>query len=177
MGDRPEIPRPLRRKLMVEAGHRCAIPTCRATSSLEANHIEEWSKVKEHAFENMIILCANCHGRYTKKEIDELAMKQYKANLSDINSRFSKLERRLIDRWAPIYREVGYLPNRVVTLPIYSELFVSGLVDAGYLEFAEKRGFADKGGKTLEPAIFEIYRWTNLGYGFLMSYLDAEELM
>lgn len=47
---------------MVEADHRCAIPTCRAVAPLVFEHIEDWAKVREHKFENMIVLCANCNG-------------------------------------------------------------------------------------------------------------------
>lgn len=79
---RPAIPRPLDRQVRVEEGHRCAIPTCRATASLEVHHIVPWSKVKEHVFENLILLCANCHGRVTKREIDTLSVKTYKTMLA-----------------------------------------------------------------------------------------------
>jgi hypothetical protein len=52
-----------RREGLVEAGHRCAIPTCRAAEPLEYEHIDDWAKVKKHEFANMIVLCRNCHGR------------------------------------------------------------------------------------------------------------------
>ena len=48
---------------MLEAGHRCAILTCRQIGPLQIEHIEDWARVKKHDFENMIVLCANCHGR------------------------------------------------------------------------------------------------------------------
>jgi 5-methylcytosine-specific restriction endonuclease McrA len=32
-------------------------------SSLEIEHIIEWANVLEHEFNNMIVLCATCHGR------------------------------------------------------------------------------------------------------------------
>ena len=59
---RPAIPRELERALFVEAGHRCAIPTCGAVAPPVIEHIDDWATVKEHRFENMIVLCANCHG-------------------------------------------------------------------------------------------------------------------
>ena len=94
---RPSIPAGLKRQVYTEAGHRCAIPTCRGTSSLEIHHIKPWSEVKEHKFENLILLCAVCHGRCTKGEIQTKDMEVYKANLFLLNSRYSSLERRLLE--------------------------------------------------------------------------------
>jgi len=87
---------------MIEAGHRCAIPTCRAVASLQIEHIEDWAKVRRHDFENMIVLCANCHGRKGNRngQIDRKALRQYKANLAVINSRYSDLERRVLEHLA-----------------------------------------------------------------------------
>ncbi len=87
------------RAVRVEAGHRCAIPTCRATSGLQIHHIEEWAKVREHSFENLILLCANCHARITAGEIDRRSVTAYKRNLSILASRYGDLERRVIDRF------------------------------------------------------------------------------
>ena len=94
---RPNIPRPLDRDVRTEAGHRCAIPTCRATSGLQIHHIEPWATVQEHTFENLILLCANCHSRVTNGEIDRLAIKQYKANLAVVMQRYGDLERRVLE--------------------------------------------------------------------------------
>ena len=58
---RSPIPADLQRSLMIEAGYRCAI--CKETSGLQIDHIIEWSEVREHKFENMIVLCAICHAR------------------------------------------------------------------------------------------------------------------
>src|SRR5690242_15797603 len=38
MANRPGIPRALQRQVLVEAGHRCSIPTCRQTP-VEIHHI------------------------------------------------------------------------------------------------------------------------------------------
>lgn len=84
--NRTKVPRPLARQLFVEAGHRCAIPTCRATP-LEIAHIVPWRRVKRHEFRNMIVLCPNCHTRFDRGDIDRQAMLQYKEllRLSDPN--------------------------------------------------------------------------------------------
>jgi hypothetical protein len=96
---RPPIPRALARQVLVEAGHRCAIPTCRQTP-VELHHIEPWSKVKEHTFENLIALCPTDHARATNGKIDRKAVRMYKQNLGVLNSRYGEAERRLLDTLA-----------------------------------------------------------------------------
>ncbi len=87
---RPEIPTAVTRAVLIEAGHRCAIPTCQATP-VEIAHIMPFAKTQDDAFENLIALCPTCHTRYDqKKEIDLLSMKQYKLNLSLLNNRLSR---------------------------------------------------------------------------------------
>jgi hypothetical protein len=93
---RPPVPRPLLREVLVEAGHRCAIPTCRATTT-EIAHIVPWSKVREHTFGNLIALCPNCHSRFDKGDIDRQSMLAYKRNLGLVSSRYGDAERRLLD--------------------------------------------------------------------------------
>ncbi len=97
---RPHINASLRREVFVEAGHRCAIPTCRGTSALEVAHIQPWSETRDHEFSNLIVLCAVCHTRYDAKEIDRKAMRQYKANLGLLNSRYGDFERRVLHLFA-----------------------------------------------------------------------------
>lgn len=83
---RPDIPMDLQRRLLVEAGHRCAIPGCGATEALEFAHIVPWRRVQVHEFENLIVLCANDHSRYDKNAIDRKAMLLYKSRLAGRDS-------------------------------------------------------------------------------------------
>jgi hypothetical protein len=77
---RPAVPRELRRQLLVEAGHRCAIHTCR-NWPLEIAHIVPWAEVRSHDFDNMIALCPTCHTRFDRGEISRLEMLEYKKAL------------------------------------------------------------------------------------------------
>lgn len=96
MTQRPPIPIALERAVKVEAGHRCAIPTCRYPR-VEIAHIVPWADVLEHQFENLIALCPNCHDLFDKdKKIDRRAMQIYKANLSLLNYRYGEFERRVL---------------------------------------------------------------------------------
>jgi hypothetical protein len=96
---RKAVPAEVKRAVLVEAGHRCAIPTCRA-STTEIAHIKPWSKVREHKFDNLIALCPTCHTRFDKGEIDRKSMLQYKANLGVINGRYGEIERRVLTLFA-----------------------------------------------------------------------------
>jgi len=87
--DRDTVPAEIRRKVLVEAGHRCAIPTCQATTT-EIAHINSWAQSQDNSFENLIALCPNCHTRYDqKREIDRKAMQMYKRALRSNNQRFT----------------------------------------------------------------------------------------
>lgn len=98
MENRPAIPTKLKRSVLVEAGHRCAIPTCRQTP-VELAHITPWSKVKEHTYENLIALCPTCHTRFDRGEIDKISIQQYKYNLALINDRYNNLEIRILENF------------------------------------------------------------------------------
>ena len=126
---RPEIPRELERALFIEAGHRCAIPTCRAVAPLVIEHIDDWATVREHKFENMIVLSANCHGLKGDgpRKLDRKALRQYKANLGVINSRYGGIERRALVFFAenPGVNEIS-LPGGLDILLLY--LIMDGLL-------------------------------------------------
>jgi hypothetical protein len=108
---RDSIPAEIKRAVLVEAGHRCAIPTCRATTT-EIAHIVPWAETKEHSFDNLIALCPNCHTRYDqKKEIDRKAMQMYKEALRPARQKFAEtillgqqeLELKVNPKWEPIF--------------------------------------------------------------------------
>jgi hypothetical protein len=80
---RRPLPSALARQIKVEAGHRCAIPTCRQWP-VEIAHIVPYRLVKTHSFDNLIALCPTCHMRYDNtKDIDQASMEQYKALLRE----------------------------------------------------------------------------------------------
>jgi hypothetical protein len=133
---RPQIPAQLKRDVLVEAGHRCAIPTCKATTT-EIAHIVPWSEVKEHKFENLIALCPTCHSRFDKGEIDRRAMRQYKANLGIINGRYGEIERRILT----LFAEDATI--NVIGMPLASDIAMMYLVRDGMFVrgFDQSQGF------------------------------------
>jgi hypothetical protein len=91
MQERPPIPADLKRRVLIEAGHRCAIPTCRFPTT-DIAHIQPWAKVKEHKYENLIALCPNCHRRADRGEIDIESLKIYKRILQRLTDRYDRFE-------------------------------------------------------------------------------------
>lgn len=164
MENRPAIPTKLKRSILIEAGHRCAIPTCRQTP-VELAHILPWSKVKEHAYENLIALCPTCHTRFDRGDIDKPSIQQYKANLALINDRYNNFEIRMLENF---HHNPG---ETEVKLPGGMGLMVSYLIKDGLLA------------KTEEVAIYfngvpshEVYSITDLGREFIAKWVSGREI-
>ncbi len=90
------IPAEIRRAVLLEAGHACAIPTCHFPAT-EFAHIEPFAVVKKHEVSNIVALCPNHHHLYDqRKAIDRKSMKTYKLKLQLLNNRYTKYELRLL---------------------------------------------------------------------------------
>jgi len=89
--ERAPISAELRRRVLLEAGHRCAIPTCRHID-VDVHHIVPWEQCKKHEYENLIALCPNCHRRAEQGHIDRKSLRAYKANLRLAHDKFSNFE-------------------------------------------------------------------------------------
>jgi hypothetical protein len=111
---RPPIPENLRRKVLVEAGHRCAIPTCRFPT-VEIAHIVPYSQVKKHEYENLIALCPNCHDRADKEEIDRKSLRIYKRILQRLTDRYERFELNVLNELR-IGRRVVIAGNMVLLI-------------------------------------------------------------
>src|SRR5258708_4517581 len=106
---------------MIEAGYRCAV--CKTPEPLQIDHIIEWSSVLKHEFENMIVLCANCHARKKKtsdpRHLNRASLQRIKSDLMLLNGRYSDLERRIIDTFR---EELGANPTAVPSILIAERL-------------------------------------------------------
>lgn len=186
---------------MIEAGHRCAIPMCRAVAPLQIDHIVDWAQVQRHEFENMIVLCANCHGLKTNGHIDRLSLRRYKANLAVINSRYGDLERRALEYFAeqrerhrPIFDgQPDVAPDwprgLALAVPGTMRLLMMYLVHDGYVELVPGgqrllSPMAPVGSDWIEtervpPGVLpttDYYRLTRAGVEFLDAWLGAQPI-
>ena len=173
---RPAIPAKLKRDVLVEAGHRCAIPTCKATTT-EIAYIVPWETVREHTFENLIALCPNCHTRFDRGEVDRRSMQQYKANLGIINGRYGETERRILTLFAE------NPTNNVIGMPLASDIAMMHLTKDGMFV----RGFDPSGNFGLivpngANAVIdftgkqEFYSITDKGRDLVMRLREARQL-
>jgi hypothetical protein len=99
---------------------------------VEIAHIVPYAKKKDNSFENLIALCPTCHTRFDSGQIDRQSMRQYKANLSVVSSRYSDLERRVIEHFVDNPgRDTMFLPGGL-------QLLLGYLVKDGLLEIKAK---------------------------------------
>lgn len=77
-----------KREIKEEAGFKCAIPNCNATSPLEIHHIVHQANGGTDNNDNLICLCGNCHGRYHLGEIPVQSINNYKLRVRRISLAF-----------------------------------------------------------------------------------------
>ena len=141
---RPLIPADLRRQVLVEAGHRCAIPTCRHIQ-VEVHHIIPWANCKEHKYNNLIALCPNCHRRADQGKIDRTSLRRYKANLQFLHDKFTQLE---IDI---LFEASKRKQNDPILWPSFARVMLNRILDAGYLFCSTPSGDVLVSGMTISP--------------------------
>lgn len=91
---RPPIPAEVRRSIVVESGHCCAIKEYPEHTYLEIHHIDQ--NRDNNKIENLILLCDKHHKMAHKEVIDRKTLRQYKTLLGDslkahIDQKFQEL--------------------------------------------------------------------------------------
>lgn len=144
---RPPIPAEVKRKVLVEAGHRCAIPTCRYIT-VEIHHIVPWEACLAHDYRNLIALCPNCHVRADRGEIDRKALRIYKASLRFTHDKYSQFE-------VDVLTEACKLPaNHALPFPRGMELLVKRLLESNLVGLHENsNGSAAMMGIRMDPLL------------------------
>ena len=162
--NRSSIPAEIKRKVLVEAGHRCAIHTCRYIET-EIHHIIPWETCQEHAYENLIALCANCHRRADRGEIDRKALRIYKANLQYLHEKYSQLEMDIL--FELFNSAVGsYIP-----WPSYLNILIKRILDSGYVEIKYSGVQMDFGAIRAAP---DLMIMTDEGRNFIEKIASTE---
>ena len=140
---RPKVPAGIRRRVLVEAGHRCAIPTCRSIE-VEVCHIVPWKQCKKHEYSNLIALCRNCPVRADRGEIDRTSLRLYKSNLRTSHDRFSQFE---ID----VLFEANASRPESIKWPPYMRLLIKRICDAGLVALVQPNRDVSIGGMRADP--------------------------
>lgn len=166
MSNRSSLPKVLKRKVLIEAGHRCAIPACKQ-HPVDIHHIIPHATSQDDSFTNLIALCTQCHARFHRtKEIDQKTLQIYKQNLSLLNDRYGEFERRVLHLFCKSQNA------DVVRLPGLSEIQVFYLLGDGLLQ---KNG-KDSGVKSSEIPTWEEYQLTAQGKTFIENLRQASML-
>lgn len=157
--------------VLVEAGHRCAIPTCRQVP-VDVHHIVPVASGGNDEFENLIALCRNCHGMEQDGKIDRPAMKMHKANLGLLTGRYSDLERRVLETFS-----ADPVAGTRIALPGGLDLLLKYLVDDGLIRHRPIEGFGhiSIGGRPA-MAVQAEYELTVDGANFVSRWRGGEDL-
>lgn len=149
---RPSIPAELKRRVLVEAGHRCAIPTCRYIE-VELHHIEPWATCRKHEYKNLIAICANCHRRADRGEIDRKSLRLYKLNLRFAHDKFSQLEMDLL------FDASKLSEGQALLWPPIMNILIRRVLEAGYLDLRDQPGVhVSLGGLDQTPRLLTLSR-------------------
>ena len=80
--ERTAIPKETERKLLVESGHKCSVPFCNESHTLEIHHIN--GDPSDNRESNLIVFCRNHHGMAESGKIDRKECESYKERLKQI---------------------------------------------------------------------------------------------
>ena len=165
MYDRIQIPAELKRQVLVEAGHRCAISNCRSII-VDVHHIIPWEKCKKHEYNNLIALCPNCHRRADNGEIDRKSLRMYKNNLRFLYDKFTTFE---ID----ILFELNKIPeDKAMQFPPFLTLLIKRILESGYVQLIRTPAGVMIGGMKSNPDYLKL---TEEGKEFVES-LNSKDI-
>ena len=85
-----KVPESVRREILMEAGYRCAIPTCGHILTIDIHHIVWLKDGGGNDPSNLLALCPNCHALHTKGEIPQAAIRHWKGMLVALNHAFDR---------------------------------------------------------------------------------------
>lgn len=123
MGSRKQISKSTRDAVLVEAGYRCAVPTCRTILAIDLHHIVHVSDGGGNEESNLLALCPNCHALHHRGEITQEAIRVWKGVLVSLNLGF---DRDVKDKL--LFLAVDGTPKHYSSEGV---LFFSGLISSG----------------------------------------------
>ena len=88
--NRKPIPDDIRRQVLIEAGYRCGVPTCRNILAIDLHHMEEVSEGGSNDPSNLLALCPTCHALYHRGTYSKEAIYAWKQVLVSLSFAFDK---------------------------------------------------------------------------------------
>jgi len=87
---RSAVPEAVKRQVLIEAGYRCGVPTCRNLLIVDLHHIVDVFEGGANEPGNLLPLCPTCHALYTRGKISRDAARAWKAVLVSLNQAFDR---------------------------------------------------------------------------------------
>lgn len=156
---RTPMPAELRRRVLIEAGHRCAIPTCRHIE-VDVHHIIPWAQCQAHEYDNLIALCPNCHRRADRGDIDRKSLRLYKVNLRFVHDKYSQLEMDIL------FEANALQAGHAIQWPPFMNILVKRLIESGFVNIQSPSSSVSLGGMQASPNLLTI---TDQGRAFIES--------
>lgn len=158
---RKTIPAAVERAVLIEAGYRCAVPTCRELVVRDLHHLVPVSKRGGNTIENLIVLCPNCHRLHHIGEIPDEAIRVYKRTLEALSQAFDQRSVSLLLALSDgtIRSNVAFSPDSFLTM--------APLISAGFLTWSG--GFDSRGGGNIH------YQLTEKALRFLEHWKQGRE--
>lgn len=159
------IPESVRRRVLIEAGYRCAVPTCRSLLIVDLHHIVPVRSGGAHQAGNLLALCPTCHALFERGKLHDDAIRSWKAVLVALSSAFdrSTIDDLLFLRG--LHKDRGPLAVSGDGIGKYSQLFAARLAEYRFVG-------SHRGG--LHGDFFEV-RITNKGLSLLAGWESGSE--
>jgi hypothetical protein len=78
------------REVLIEAGYRCGVPTCRTILAIDLHHMVEVSEGGGNTVSNLLALCPTCHALFHRGTISRDAIYAWKGVLVALGAAFDK---------------------------------------------------------------------------------------
>jgi hypothetical protein len=88
--DRKKVPHATQLAMLIEAGYRCAVPSCRTILAIDLHHIVEVSLGGGDEAGNLLALCPTCHALHHRGTISQEAIFAWKGMLVALGHAFDR---------------------------------------------------------------------------------------
>lgn len=106
---RKSIPDEVKRQVLIEAGYRCGVPTCRNILAIDLHHMVQVSDDGKDEPANLLALCPTCHALYHRGNFSKEAIYAWKQVLVSLSFAFDHATIDLMLFLHKVKDEAGFL--------------------------------------------------------------------
>jgi hypothetical protein len=138
------------RQVLIEAGYRCGVPTCRTILAIDLHHLVEVSEEGPNEPANLLALCPTCHALYHSGTMPREALYTYKLVLVSLSAAFDQATIDLMLFLDKVNDEPHFLVG-ADTLVQFARLIGSDLATCEWQQVAIDRVYYQKFHVSLSP--------------------------